>query len=116
MGRPLLRLDPALCKAARTHSEWMCGARTMDHAEPDQPRRDPSTRARLYGYVGGIGENILMGLTTGKDSHEAWYKSAPHHRNMLMLWWEDVGVGRCQGCWTEVFGSRHPRQSRSGGK
>lgn len=116
MGRPLLRLDPALCKAARTHSEWMCEAAAMDHAEPEQTRRDPSTRARLYGYVGGIGENILMGLTTGKDSHEAWYKSAPHHRNMLMLWWEDVGVGRCQGCWTEVFGSRHPRQTRSGGK
>ena len=106
LGRHRLLIDPALCKAARGHSEEMAKLDILDHYSPTPERRTPDMRARLAGFEGGgIGENILNGSSSGRDAHDRWYNSAPHHRNMLRLGYTDIGVGTAGGYWTELFGT-----------
>lgn len=107
LGRHRLLIDPALCRAARGHSEEMAKLDTLDHYSPTPERRTPDLRARLAGFAGGggVGENILNGSSTGRDAHDRWYHSAPHHRNMLRLGTTDIGVGTAGGYWTELFGT-----------
>lgn len=97
MGRRTLRLLPELCAAARAHAADLRRRRVLEHG-------DPVGRARKHGYAGtAIGENLAM-AGSAREAHEAWYRSAPHHRNMLCDRYEYVGVG-CDGeYWVAMFG------------
>ncbi|MBI2921447.1 MAG: CAP domain-containing protein, partial [Planctomycetes bacterium] len=107
LGRPLLRLDEGLCQAARTHAEYMSKRGRLVHVEPDPALAGPWARATHFGFEcdrEGIGENIVPGRSTGRAAFEAFYRSAPHHRNMIRMHHRSLGTGQAGGWWTWDFG------------
>ena len=67
--------------------------------------RSPGARAKTQGYGGGVGENIAMGLDSGRGAFRAWFGSSGHHRNMLGAGWTEMGCGRQKAYWTQLFGA-----------
>jgi hypothetical protein len=62
----------------------------------DSLGRDPGTRARDYGYTGGVGENIAAGVSLGEAQavFDAWRSSAGHNANLLGTTYQVIGIGR----------------------
>jgi len=114
MGRRKLKLSPELCGAAAAHSIDMKTRGYFAHRSPDGV--DPPARAAARRFAAPtIGENIVMAtdLASPDKAHEAWFRSAPHHRNMLSEQWTHVGVGSsgkpagdAATYWTQMFGAK----------
>ncbi|GIW70522.1 MAG: hypothetical protein KatS3mg102_0064 [Planctomycetota bacterium] len=104
MGLHALEIDPRLIESARGHSEEMTRLGYFAHESPVPERRTPSMRAQLAGYPGGVAENISQGSPTPQATHEAWYNSSGHHRNILGASHQAMGAGLDGMHWTQNFG------------
>ena len=73
-------------------------------ASPKQ-RVTPFARATLAGFEGtAVGENIAQGYRSPVSVHRGWLTSPEHHRNILDVDWEYMGVAFSRDTWTQVFG------------
>ncbi len=105
-GRHALEIHPCLVESARGHSEEMTRLGYFAHESPVPENREPSDRARNAKYDGGVAENISMGSVTPQATHDAWYNSSGHHRNILDNGHQCMGSGLNGSHWTQNFGSR----------
>jgi uncharacterized protein YkwD len=89
----LLKLNPALSKIARAHSENMARQGKMDHVLDE---KNPFDRIRAAGYkfMKG-GENIASGDEEAKVEMimKAWMESKAHAANILLPEFTEIGVG-----------------------
>jgi uncharacterized protein YkwD len=115
MGRMPLEADVRLTSAARSHSKDMKEKNFFSHESPLPGKKTFGDRAMLEGYRGASGENIYYGSTDGLSSFDAWYHSPGHHKNMIGGS-KQIGAGRFEGHWTQVFGNDGPFAIRAGGK
>jgi uncharacterized protein YkwD len=101
MGKTALKINVALCRAARGHSKDMNDKKFFAHDSPVPGKRTPSDRARLEGTSCGA-ENIYMGGSKAEGAFWGWFESLGHHRNMMAPH-RQIGIG-CYGTyWTENF-------------
>ncbi len=104
MGRPAVKVDERLVRAARGHSIHMRRNGYFAHDNATPGLETPGKRAARQGYGGGVGENIAVGPSTGRQAFDGWFHSSGHHRNMLGARWTDIGCGRSGTLWTQLFG------------
>ncbi len=104
MGRDALEIHLCLVESARGHSNEMTQLGYFAHESPVERNRTPSDRARNAGYEGGAAENISMGSVSAQATHDAWYNSSGHHRNILGNH-RAMGSGLDGQHWTQNFGS-----------
>lgn len=104
MGRPALEIHPCLVESARGHSNEMTVLGYFAHESPVEKNRTPSDRAHNAGYDGGAAENISLGSNTPQATHDAWYNSSGHHRNILGADHVAMGSGLDGQHWTQNFG------------
>jgi len=104
MGRPAVKIHERLQRAARGHSREMRVLGYFAHESPTPGLETPGKRAAQQGYTGGVGENISMGRDTGRGAFDSWFHSSGHHRNMLGAGWTEMGCGRSESYFTQVFG------------
>ncbi len=106
MGLQSLKLEKALIDAAKHHAKYLVDGGTFGHTEEDEKYKDPLSRARSYGFKGGmVGENVyaiafgnnksINSTSTFKNSvFEGWYKSSGHHRFLLCKCCKYAGIAR----------------------
>jgi uncharacterized protein YkwD len=108
--RPPLRMDQALRRAARLHSQDMADNNYFSHTGRDGSSF--SQRAVRAGYTGSPrGENIAAGNALAQATFTQWRNSDGHCRNMMGNHTE-IGIGYATGpgqyrnYWTQKFGVR----------
>ena len=106
MGLRPVKIDEALVRAARKHSQEMMDLRYFAHASPVKEHRTPSMRAAAEGWGGGVSENIARGAATPTGALRGWLHSSGHHRNIVGAGWTHLGCGKAKGgaFWTQNFG------------
>ena len=117
LGRRALTISRALTAAARGHAAHMERVKICDHNIGGHPLGDtPPQRCARGGYVGSIGENVLVDTSdnAAKWALWLWQGSAPHHRTMMREHFVDIGVGRSGPYWAQVFGKRMGKQKVPG--
>jgi len=101
-GRPSLRLDPQLSKAAKVHTREMVNRNLLYHTPSDALRR------RVTNWY-ELGENVGVGSTV-TSLHSAFMNSPAHRSNILYSNFRYVGIatGKANGrLWvTVIFESR----------
>lgn len=102
LGLAALRVDPALCRAARDHSGDMRSRKFFSHTSPVPGKETVGKRAAAAGTRAGA-ENIAVGPKTGRAVIRMWSHSPGHFRNMLGGH-RRVGLGRDGRRWTQMFG------------
>ena len=102
LGLKPLRIDVALCDAARDHAKDMVTLRFFAHNSPVAGKASPWDRAKRFGTSAGA-ENIAAGASTGPDTNQQWFHSPGHHKNMLGDH-SRIGLGRYAKTWTQMFG------------
>lgn len=100
MGRTALRINPALCRAAKGHSKDMKEKGFFSHESPVPGKRHFSDRARAAG-ASAHAENLAQGRNA-KDAFWSWFLSLGHHKNMMGPHTQ-IGIGRFDRFWTEMF-------------
>ena len=90
---PPLKLNPALSKIARAHSENMAKQGKMDHVLDE---KGPFDRIRAAGYkFMKAGENVAFGEEEAMVPMimKAWMESKAHAANILLPEFTEIGVG-----------------------
>jgi uncharacterized protein YkwD len=102
MGMRILQIEPKLCRAAQGHSETMARLKKIFHQGEDGT---PATRIAATGYEStAIAENVGGHLADARAAHGAWYRSPPHHRNLINALYNQIGVGYADSYWTQNYG------------
>jgi uncharacterized protein YkwD len=101
-GLAPLRIDPALCDAARDHSKDMATMNFFAHDSPVPGKRTPWDRASRFGTTASA-ENIYVGNTNPANAIMGWWHSPGHLKNMMGKR-PRVGLGRHEKHWTQMFG------------
>jgi len=112
---PPLRTSEALSKVARDHSANMAKQGKMEHVLDG---KNPMQRIKASGYQAAWGgENIAGGDEEWPlaDVMDAWMKSPPHRKNILMKEYQEIGLGNVRTkdgkmYITQLFGT--PKQTR----
>jgi len=102
LGMRPLRIDTALCDAARDHSKDMVTKKFFSHTSPVEGKTTPGDRAKRFGTTAHA-ENIASGATTGPGAIKQWWYSPGHHVNMLGNH-SRIGLGRYGRTWTMMLG------------
>lgn len=98
-----LTLNDTLSKAAFLHSEDMNSNNYFAHEGLDGSVFWERTAAA--GYTGSPrGENIAKGQQTPEAVHTAWMNSDGHRANILNSAITEMGLGRDENTWTQIFG------------
>jgi uncharacterized protein YkwD len=85
------RVNAALCRAARKHSENMARHGSMSHVLDG---KGPGERAVDEGFAGPVAENCAAGNQgTPRAFFDLWVASAAHRANMLRPEMSELGVG-----------------------
>jgi uncharacterized protein YkwD len=97
-------VDVHLTEAAQGHSQDQADMGKMTHTGSDGSRvGDRATRA---GYEWSkVGENVASGTTSPERVMSLWMNSEAHRENILNCAYEDMGVARVDGYWTQDFGT-----------
>lgn len=75
----------------------------LDHKGSDGS--DFIERCKRSNYKGfSRAENIARGQTSAKQVYEAWMKSPAHRKNILLSDVTEMGIGRYDNYWTQIFG------------
>ena len=103
---------PGSLRACQKHAQSALAA--VSGKWPVPGKRSPGDRCKAEG-ASYAGENIAMGMNTGRGAFNAWYTSSGHHRNMLMKGHVSIGIGNSQSgrYWTQNFGYDNPGPRRS---
>ncbi len=114
-----LAYNPLLNYAAHSHSQAILNSGfQFGHCDP--AGRCPTERARAVGYEGGVGENLIQGMTGPEwveSSNQAFMDSEGHRNNMLAPDFNEAGLGHTydpakggdsywKGQYTETFSGR----------
>jgi uncharacterized protein YkwD len=95
-GRPPLRLDARLSRAATAHSQDMLASGRMTHAGRDGS--DPGARITRAGYRWrSYRENVGAGYMDAREVVIGWVRSPDHRANMLADDVTQAGVGFAGG-------------------
>jgi PKD repeat protein len=100
-----LVIDPALQAAAQAHLEDLIATRSFSHRGTGNST--PESRARVQGYLGAVGENLIVGTPSADTALRGWRMSPPHHANLLRPWTATgvaVGNSAFGPLWVQVFG------------
>ncbi len=91
-----------LAKAAYDHSEDMVAQDYFSHTSKDG--RSPADRIRAVDYEFTTwGENIANGYPSEEAVIKGWLKSPGHCKNIMNASIKEMGVGRSNNYWTQVF-------------
>lgn len=116
---PPVAYSPLLNYAAHSHSQAILNSGfQIGHCDPIG--RCPTERAHAVGYIGGVGENLIQGMTGPgwvESSNQAFMNSEGHRNNMLCACFTEAGLGHTydvdkggtsywKGQYTETFSSR----------
>lgn len=94
-----------LGKAAFDHSTDMKTKDYFSHTGSDNS--NPGTRIKAAGYTWTTyGENIALGQTTERIVMNSWLKSEGHCKNIMKAGFKEMGVGRVDNYWTQVFAAK----------
>lgn len=100
-----LTWNDKLGQAAFGHSDDMKEKDYFDHEG-----LDGSTfvdRIRATGYEpASAAENIAWGQTTEQQVMNSWLNSEGHCRNIMQSSFKEMGAGRSDNYWTQLFGSQ----------
>ncbi len=88
--------------AAAKHSKDMAERKYFSHTSPDGTTPQQRIKAAGYSYSWS-GENIASGFSKEADVINGWLKSEGHCKNIMNGNYRDMGVGRANGVWTQVF-------------
>ncbi len=104
-GRPKLRLQSSLKRAAQGYAVVMANAGVLSHIGPDGSTFDQRIIAQ-GGNFSTMAENIAQGQTNAKEVHRAWMRSSGHKRNILNKRFRSVGFGMAGSdfYWVANFG------------
>ena len=102
LGLAPVLIDPKLHDAARGHSQDKTTMKFFAHDSPAPGKKTPWDRAKLAGTTASA-ENIFSGSPNPRATNQAWFFSPGHHVNMFGNH-SRVGMGRCEGNWTQMFG------------
>lgn len=92
-----------LARAAYRHSEDMKSNNFFSHTGSDNS--SVGERTTLEGYIwSSVGENIAWGQTTEQLVINSWLKSEMHCKNIMNKNFKEMGAGRSDNYWTQVFG------------
>jgi uncharacterized protein YkwD len=113
---PVLRLTPALGRAALEHSKDM--ARHSELAHEGTDGSTPAQRVSRQGYAWRtVGENVAAGPTSADEVMSGWLASPAHCENLMDPRFSEMGIGWTVDAksvsgvyWTQVFAA--PRRSR----
>jgi uncharacterized protein YkwD len=102
-GRPHVKPNATLARAAARHSEAMVSGRFFSHLAPGG--RGLAERARASGYIRAaarwrVGENLrwaIRELSTPSEVVEAWMVSPPHRRVLFDDQFREIGIGAVLG-------------------
>lgn len=90
IGLAALTSDDKLHEIAQYHSDNMATQGFFAHT--DKLGMGPGERAKKFGFVGGVGENIASNSSI-EGAHSGLFWSAGHRANMLGKDWTRVGFG-----------------------
>lgn len=93
-GRPQLRVNARLMRAAQLHAEQMARAGRLAHVLPDvsYPRIEDRLAAVKYGWQ-AFGENVAWGQSRPAEAVESWMGSRGHRTNILSPDFTEMGTG-----------------------
>jgi|GEM_PF-1855197 len=104
-----LTWNEALETAAQNHAEDMRANNYFDHISPSGSTS--LSRALAAGYPQEsttmlLGENINMEYASAEEVLNSWVNSSGHRTNMLIPYYEELGVGHKDIFYVQVFGTR----------
>jgi uncharacterized protein YkwD len=111
LGLPPLKLNAALCRAAREHSQNMARQNVLSHALDGRSFGD---RLRATGCpCGEMGENCAQGAPQPAHAVEMWLHSPGHRGNMLNPRYRETGIGigasaNGEAYYTQIFAAAVP--------
>ena len=91
-GKPMLALDPGLCRAARAHARAMVAAHQLSHQFDDEPSLPQRLAAATRTQLDQEGENVALDLNA-EDGHQHLMESPPHRANLLNAEYNVIGLG-----------------------
>jgi uncharacterized protein YkwD len=99
------RLNPALCKAAQNHAEYMASTGSFSH----YTNGGYVERARRFGFRGNVLENIGYNYANTEHAFAAWQGSGAHYAS-IVSGTTDAGFGYArspngQTYWVSVYGA-----------
>ncbi|HLK55378.1 MAG TPA: CAP domain-containing protein [Chthonomonadaceae bacterium] len=110
---PPLKLDKALCTAARWLAQDMADHDYFSHTDRQGRSIDPRLPDFGYKDYETLGENIAAGHTTPEEVFAEWMRSPDHRANLLDPHLREIGVGYAQNqnarfkrYWVQDFGAR----------
>lgn len=104
-GRPPLTWDASLAVAAQAHAEDMVAQGYFSHTSKDG--RSFADRVEETDDAGRpTGENIAAGYPSAEAVVQGWMNSSGHRANILSDRSTELGVGRAENHWVQVFGAR----------
>jgi uncharacterized protein YkwD len=100
------RLNPALCRAAQNHAEYMASTGSFSH----DTNGGYVYRARRFGFRGNVRENIGWNYANSEQAFAAWQGSGGHLAAIVGADVTDAGFGYArspsgQTYWVSVYGS-----------
>jgi uncharacterized protein YkwD len=100
-----LTWNDELGKAAFEHSDDMKTNNYFSHTGSDNS--NAGERVIKEGYAWSTcGENIAWGQTTEQLVMNSWLKSEGHCKNIMNKAFKEMGAGRSDNYWTQVFGTK----------
>lgn len=100
-----LTWNDALGKAAFAHSDDMKANNYFDHKGSDNSNAGTRITAAGYSWI-TYGENIALGQTTERIVMNSWLKSEGHCKNIMNAGFIEMGAGRIDNYWTQVFAAK----------
>lgn len=91
-GRPPLKMDEGLVKAARAHAIEMASRKELSHQFAGEPPLTQRISTNSALHLDREGENVAI-ATTADDAHQALMSSAPHRDNLLNPNFNVAGIG-----------------------
>ena len=100
-----LTWNDELGKAAFAHSEDMKTNNYFSHTGSDNSNAGERVTKEGYTWT-TCGENIAWGQTSEQLVMNSWLKSEGHCKNIMNKAFKEMGAGRSDNYWTQVFGTK----------
>lgn len=94
-----------LADVAYGHSDDMKVNNYFDHKGSDNSKAGDRIKAAGYAYT-TYGENIALGQPTETVVMNSWLNSELHCKNIMNANFKEMGVGRVDNYWTQVFAAK----------
>ena len=102
IGCPALKWDERAAAVAMGHSRDMAWRNYFSHTNPEGKDCFDRLRASHIRYS-LAGENIAVGIKTGRGAYDLWLNSPDHRENMMDCRFTHQGVGKSGNRWTQIL-------------